>query len=201
MQLIIICGPSGSGKTTLSNIIFSKLKNGIILNTDNYYKTGIISKILSKIVISYFDRQISFNYRLFKKDLEFILKNEFSKVTYEYDFKKKSIKKSYKNTKNIRFVIVEGIFGKAILRSFESNNCILINLKTKKKSCLKRVVKRDFIERGKNKNLAKRDFIKSWELFYKNEKKNNSKNYLKKINVRNKNEINSLLKKITNKLN
>ena len=201
MQLIIICGPSGSGKTTLSNIIFSKLKNGIILNTDNYYKTGIISKILSKIVISYFDRQISFNYRLFKKDLEFILKNGFSKVTYEYDFKKKSIKKSYKNTKNIRFVIVEGIFGKAILRSFESNNCILINLKTKKKSCLKRVVKRDFIERGKNKNLAKRDFIKSWELFYKNEKKNNSKNYLKKINVRNKNEINSLLKKITNKLN
>ena len=201
MQLIIICGPSGSGKTTLSNIIFSKLKNGIILNTDNYYKTGIISKILSKIVISYFDRQISFNYRLFKKDLEFILKNEFSKVTYEYDFKKKSIKKSYKKTKNIRFVIVEGIFGKAILRSFESNNCILINLKTKKKSCLKRVVKRDFIERGKNKNLAKRDFIKSWELFYKNEKKNNSKNYLKKINVRNKNEINSLLKKITNKLN
>ena len=201
MQLIIISGPSGSGKTTLSNIIINKLKDGIILNTDNYYKTGIISKILSKIVISYFDRQISFNYKLFKKDLEFILKNGFSKVTYEYDFKRKSIKKLYKKTKNIRFVIVEGIFGKAILKSFESNNCILINLKTKKNSCLKRVIKRDFIERGKNKNLAKRDFIKSWELFYKNEKKNNSKNFLKKFNVRNKIEINSLLKKITNKLN
>ena len=68
MLLIIIGGPSGSGKTTLSKIILKKLKNGIVLNTDNYYKTGIISQILSKIVNSYFDRIISFNHRLFKKD-------------------------------------------------------------------------------------------------------------------------------------
>ena len=199
MQLIIISGPSGSGKTTLSKIILKRLKDGIILNTDNYYKTGIISKILSKIVISYFDRQISFNFRLFKRDLEFILKNGFSNFSYEYNFKTKSINKSYKNTKNIRYIIVEGIFGKTVLKSLESNNCILINLKTNKKSCMKRVIKRDFIERGKNKNHAKRDFIKSWELFYKD--KNNSKNFSKQINLRNKNEINSLIKKITRILN
>ena len=199
MQLIIISGPSGSGKTTLSRIILKELKDGIILNTDNYYKTGIISKILSKIVISYFDRQISFNFRLFKRDLEFILKNGFSNFSYEYNFKTKSINKSYKNTKNIRYIIVEGIFGKTVLKSLESNNCILINLKTNKKSCMKRVIKRDFIERGKNKNHAKRDFIKSWELFYKD--KNNSKNFSKQINLRNKNEINSLIKKITRILN
>ena len=199
MQLLIISGPSGSGKTTLSKLIFKKIKDGIILNTDNYYKTGIISKILSKIVISYFDRQISFNFRLFKRDLEFILKNGFSNFSYEYNFKTKSINKSYKNTKNIRYIIVEGIFGKTVLKSLESNNCILINLKTNKKSCMKRVIKRDFIERGKNKNHAKRDFIKSWELFYKD--KNNSKNFSKQINLRNKNEINSLIKKITRILN
>ena len=74
MQLIIISGHSGSGKTTLAKMILKKLKDGIILTTDNYYKTGIISHILSKTVSSYFDRKISFNYKLFNRDLEFILK-------------------------------------------------------------------------------------------------------------------------------
>lgn len=201
MRLIIISGPSGSGKTTLSKIILKKVKNGIILNTDNYYKTGIISKILSKLLKSYFDRQISFNYKLFKEDLEFILKNGFSNYKFEYNFKTKSIKKTYKNSKNIRYIIVEGIFGKAILKSLKINNLILINLKVNKKSCMKRAIKRDFIERGKNKDLAKRDFLNSWELFYKNQKGDNSNNYSKKIIVKKKIHINSLVKKITKILN
>ena len=67
MKLIFISGPSGSGKTTLSNQILLKVKNGIILSTDNYYKTGIISKLLSKFVNCYFDKNISFNSRLFKR--------------------------------------------------------------------------------------------------------------------------------------
>ena len=54
MKLIFISGPSGSGKTTLSNQIIKKNKNGIVLSTDNYYKTGLISKLLSKFVKSYF---------------------------------------------------------------------------------------------------------------------------------------------------
>jgi len=41
MKLIFISGPSGSGKTTLSNQIIVKIKYGIILSTDNYYKTGL----------------------------------------------------------------------------------------------------------------------------------------------------------------
>ena len=69
MKIIIISGPSGSGKTTLSKIIIKKLKNAIILNTDNYYRTGIISRILSKIVTNYFDRKISFNLNLFQGHL------------------------------------------------------------------------------------------------------------------------------------
>ena len=201
MQLIIISGPSGSGKTTLSNIILERLKNGIILNTDNYYKTGLISQILSKIVTCYFDRKISFNNKLFKGDLEFILKNGFSNISYEYNFKSKLIKKRYKKTKNIRFVIVEGIFGKEILKSVVNYNCILINLETNKNSCMKRVIKRDYLERGKNKNIAKKDFIKAWELYYKNKKKNKSRNYIQKITIRNKGEIKALLNKITNIVN
>ena len=78
MKILFISGPSGSGKTTLSNQITVKIKNGIILSTDNYYKTGLISKFLSKFIEGYFDRSISFNKKLFKKDFNFILKNGIS---------------------------------------------------------------------------------------------------------------------------
>ena len=50
MKLIFISGPSGSGKTTLSKQIIEKIKDGFILSTDNYYKVGLISKLLSKFV-------------------------------------------------------------------------------------------------------------------------------------------------------
>ena len=73
MKLIFISGPSGSGKTTLSNQIIKKNKNGIVLSTDNYYKTGLISKFLPKFIEGFFDRSISFNNKLFKKDFDFIL--------------------------------------------------------------------------------------------------------------------------------
>ena len=184
MQLIIISGPSGSGKTTLSKKILKRLKFSIILNTDNYYRTGIFSYILSKIVTSYFDREISFNKKLFKRDLDFILKNGYANFSYKYNFKTKNIKKIKKRTKIIRYVIIEGIFGKEILKSLSNNYCILIELKTNKELCLKRVIKRDFLNRGKSKNRAKRDFLKAWELFHKNEAKTNSINYIKKISIK-----------------
>ena len=199
MHLIIISGPSGSGKTTLSEKILKNINDGLILSTDNYYRTGLISKLLSKILTSYFDRKISINFKLFKRDLEFILKNGYSNYSYKYNFKTKSIKKIYKNTKNIRYIIVEGIFGQEILKSLSKKNIILIKLKTNKQTCMKRVVKRDFIERGKSKYLAKKNFIKGWELFNKN--KNNSINYLKTIVIKKKSDINPLLKNITNIVN
>ena len=92
MKLIFISGPSGSGKTTLANKILLKIKNGIVISTDNYYKTGIISNLLSKFIKGYFDRSISFNYKLFKKDFNFIVKNKISINQRSYNFKKKKIK-------------------------------------------------------------------------------------------------------------
>ena len=201
MKLIILSGPSGSGKTTLSKIILNKLKDGIILNTDNYYRTGIISQILSKTVNCYFDRVISFNNRLLKQDVEFILKNGFSNYSYEYDFKTKSIKKKYKKNKNIKFIIVEGIFGQETMKSLSVDNCIFIYLKTDKQSCMNRVIKRDVDERGKNKYLAKRDFLKAWDLFYKNNTKHNPRYFLKKFILENNCEISSLLKNLTKIVN
>ncbi len=195
MQLIVISGPSGSGKTTLSKRILKKFKNGIILNTDNYYRTGILSQILSRTLTSYFDRKISFNLGLFKRDLEFIVKNRFSDFYYKYNFESKSIKKVYQNTKNIRFIIIEGIFGQEILKTLSKENCLLIKLKANKQICLNRVIKRDFLERGKSKDLAKSDFINAWELFHKNKKKCNSRNYFNTIVIRKKSDIDLLLKK------
>lgn len=201
MQLIIISGPTGSGKTTLSKKILKTLKHGIILHTDNYYKTGILSRILSKIITCYFDKKISFNYKLFIRDLEFILKYRISNFSYKYNYKSKSITKIYKRTKNLRYVIVEGIFGQEISKSIIINNCILINLQTNKQTCMKRAIQRDLIERGKRKDIAKRDFIKAWQLFYKNTKKNNTFNYSKKIVIRKQSDINLLLKNIISIVN
>ena len=201
MQLIVIIGPSGSGKTTLSERILKKIKNGIILNTDNYYRTGILSQILSRTLTSYFDRKISFNFGLFKRDLEFIVKNGFSDFYYKYNFKSKSTKKIYQNTKNIRFLIIEGIFGQEILKTLSKENCLLIKLKANKQTCLNRVIKRDFLERGKSKDLAKRDFIKAWELFHENKNKCNSRNYFNTIVIKKKSDIDLLLKTIINIVN
>lgn len=201
MKLIIIIGPSGSGKTTISKKILQKIGNGKILNTDNYYKTGIISLILSKIVNYYFDRKISFNFNLFKRDLDFILKNGYSNFYYKYNFKEKSIKKIYKESKNIRFIIIEGIFAKEIIKKIPTNNFILIKLNTNKKTCMRRVIKRDFEERGKTKFQAKKDFFNAWELFHKNNNKRSFKNYLKKIIIKKGSERKKLIKKIITTLN
>ena len=99
MKLIFISGPSGSGKTTLSKQILGEIKNGIVLSTDNYYKTGLLSNLLSKFVRGYFDRSISFNYNLFKKDFKSIVQNRISIHERSYNFKKKNHKKFFEREK------------------------------------------------------------------------------------------------------
>ena len=101
MKLIFISGPSGSGKTTLSNQIVKKNKNGIVLSTDNYYKTGLISKLLPKFVDGFFDKSISFNNKLLKKDFDFIYKNGISICDRYYNFEKKTIQNISNETFNI----------------------------------------------------------------------------------------------------
>ena len=198
MKLLIISGPSGSGKTTLSNQILEIIKNGIILRTDNYYKTGLISKFLSKIVEGYFDRRISFNYQLLKKDFKFILKNKFSIHERSYDFEKKTIKKLFKETNNINFVIVEGIFAKDFARTLCNQNYYFLELKINKIECMKRVTQRDLNERGKSKKKAKNDFLKSWDIYYDRLNKTSSKNNANQVTITKRTNIENLLKKIFN---
>ena len=176
MKIIFISGPSGSGKTTLSNQIILKFKKGIVLSTDNYYKTGLISKFFSKYIEGYFDKSISFNFKLFKKDINFILKNGISIHQLYYDFEKKTIKKVIKETNNIDFLIVEGIFAREIYRTLYGQNYFFLELKVNKKECMNRVVKRDLKERGKFKKKAEDDFLKSWDIYYEKFKNKNIKN-------------------------
>ena len=198
MKLIFISGPSGSGKTTLSNQIIEKTKNGIVLSTDNYYKTGLISKLLSKIFRNYFDRIISFNYKLFKKDFNYIVKNEISINQRFYDFEKQKTKNYLKETNNINYLIVEGIFAREFSITLDSNNFYFLELKINKKECMRRAVLRDLKERGKVKKKAENDFLNSWDIYYKKFKNKSIKNKTNEFNIRKMNDIDKILNKIFN---
>ena len=198
MKLIFISGPSGSGKTTLSNQIIKKNKNGIVLSTDNYYKTGLQSKFLSKFLDGYFDRSISFNYKLFKKDFDFIFKNGISINDRYYNFEKKTIQNILKETNNISFLIVEGIFAKEFLNTLNNKDYIFLEIKTKKNECMKRVVQRDIKERGKDKKQAENDFLKSWSIYYEKFKPIGIKNKTNKFIIKKNSDIDHILKKLFN---
>ena len=196
MKLIFISGPSGSGKTTLSKKIIGKIKNGIILSTDNYYKVGLISKFLSKFVASYFDRSISFNYKLFKKDFNFILKNGISTQERSYNFEKKIINNFFNETNNINFLIIEGIFAKEFSGTLRNQNYSFLELKINKNECMKRVIQRDLKERGKAKKQAEDDFLKSWDIYYEKFKNKNIKNNANEFTITKDTNIDQILKKL-----
>ena len=198
MKLIFISGPSGSGKTTLSNQIIKKNKNGIVLSTDNYYKTGLISKLLPKFVEGYFDRSISFNNKLFKKDFDFIYKNGISICERYYNFEKKTIQNILNETNNISFLIVEGIFAKEFSKTLNNKDYIFLEIKTKKNECMKRVVQRDIKERGKDKIQAENDFLKSWGIYYEKFKPYSIKDNTNKFIIEKNSDIDHILKKLFN---
>ncbi|MBO8228311.1 AAA family ATPase [Prochlorococcus marinus XMU1414] len=198
MKLIFISGPSGSGKTTLSNQIIKKNKNGIVLSTDNYYKTGLISKLLPKFIEGFFDRSISFNNKLFKKDFDFIYKNGISICERYYNFEKKKIQNILNETNNISFLIVEGIFAKEFSNTLNNKDYIFLEIKTKKNECMKRAVKRDIKERGKKKKQAENDFLKSWSIYYEKFKPNSIKNNRNKFIIEKNTDIDDILKKLFN---
>ena len=198
MKLIFISGPSGSGKTTLSNQIIEKNKNGIVLCTDNYYKTGLISKLLSKFIEGFFDRSISFNIKLFKKDFDYIYKNGIAIYDRYYNFEKKTTQNILKEKKNISFLIVEGIFAKEFSNTLNNKDYYFLEIKTKKNECMKRVVQRDIKERGKDKKQAENDFLKSWSIYYEKFKPNSIKNNTNKFIIEKNTDLDHILKKLFN---
>ena len=196
MKLIFITGPSGSGKTTISKYISQNLTNSYILSTDNYYKTGFISRISSKFIKSYFDKILSHDKGLIKKDIDYILKNNSINHYYKYDFIKKVTKKNFKNFSNIQNLIIEGIFSLELTDYFSENQYFLIRLKEKKSTCRNRILERDSVERGKNKILNLNEFNNGWNIYKNKEKKYRSK-IIKGITLRKDLDLDFLLKKLS----
>ena len=198
MKLIFISGPSGSGKTTLSNQIIKKNKDGIVLSTDNYYKTGLISKLLTKFIKGFFDRSISFNNKLFKKDFDFIYKNGISICDRYYNFENKTTKNILNETNNISFLIIEGIFAKEFSNTLNNKDYIFLEIKTKKNECMKRVVQRDIKEIGKEKKQAENDFLKSWSIYYEKFKPHRIKNNTNKFIIEQNTDVAQIMRKLFN---
>ncbi len=194
MKIIFISGPSGSGKTTLSNEIIARIKNGVILSTDNYYKTGLISKVLSKVIDGYFDKRLSFNYKLFKKDFNYIINNGSSINERSYDFERKTINNFFIKTNNINILIIEGIFSKEFSMTLCDQKYYLLELKIDKNDCMERVVQRDIKERGKAKKQAEEDFLKSWKIYYQKFKNKEIKNNSNEITITKNTNIDQILK-------
>ena len=73
-----------------------------------------------------------------------------------------------------------------------------LELKIHKDECKKRVLQRDFKDRGKSKKQAENDFIKSWNIYYEKinnkRRKNNTDEYI----ITEKTKINLMIEKLFN---
>tara|TARA_B100000963_G_C22383877_1_gene561331 strand:- start:72 stop:674 length:603 start_codon:yes stop_codon:yes gene_type:complete len=200
MKIIIITGPSGSGKTSLAKKLMIELENCHIISTDDFYRTGRISNLLSKFIESYFDRAISHNSKLLRKTINKILKNKEINYSYKYDFIKKRTKISHKKSLSIKNLIIEGIFSLELLKFIERNDYLVIRLQINKEICMKRINKRDHIERGKSKKKSLEDFIKAWNIYMKKEKSYKTLDETKELIFKKDPNINTILKKLSNKI-
>ena len=144
----------------------------------------------------YFDRSISFNYKLFRKDFNYIIKNGISVHERSYDFQNKSIKNFLNKKNNINYIIIEGIFAKEFSKTLNNQNYFFLELKINKNECMKRVVQRDLKERGKAKKQAEDDFLKSWDIYYDKFKNKNIKNNPHQFTFTKNTNIDQILKKI-----
>ena len=196
MKIILITGPSGSGKTTISKYISNNLINSYVLSTDNYYKTGFLSKILSTFIKSYFDRILSHKQKILKKDINHIIKNNSINHYYEYDFISKATKKKFKKITNIQNLIIEGIFSLELTDFFLENQYLLVRIKEKKNICRERVYKRDKRERGKTNQINSNEFNNGWKI-YSNKEKQYKSQLIKGITLKDSIDLEFILKKLS----
>ena len=200
MKIIIITGPSGSGKTTLAKKLMIELENCHIISTDDFYKTGKLSNLLSKFIKSYFDRKISHNGRLLKKTISKIIKNKEINYSLKYDFISKRTEVKYIKSLDIKNLIIEGIFTLELLKFISRYNYILIRLNINKEVCMKRIQERDIIERGKSKRKSIEDFIKAWYIYKNKEKSYKVLGKGKELIFKKDANINTILNKLSNKI-
>ena len=200
MKIIIITGPSGSGKTSLAKKLMMQLENSYIISTDDFYKTGNISNLLSYFVPSYFDRKISHNRKLLEETIIKILKDKKINYSYKYNFIIKRTEICHENTSFINYLIIEGIFVLELLKFISKNDYLLVSLKINRDICMKRVYERDHIERGKSKKKSIKDFIKAWNIYKNKEKSYKILGKGKELIFDKDPNINIILNQLTNKI-
>ncbi len=169
MKTIVITGPSGSGKSFLTNKLIKLLDNTIVIKTDSYYRDGILIKLLSKFKNDIYDRNISIKSKEIMNTLDSIYKKKRIVSNYSYDFKTRKSAKTKLNldyNTNNRFLILEGIFAHRLDLNYKE--AINIECMEEKDICFKRRLRRDTIDRGRNKNEVKKRFFQSWDLYFKN---------------------------------
>tara|TARA_Y100000589_G_scaffold50569_1_gene42176 strand:- start:902 stop:1507 length:606 start_codon:yes stop_codon:yes gene_type:complete len=200
MNIIIITGPSGSGKTTLGKKLMIELESSYMISTDDFYKTGKLSNLLSRFIKSYFDRNISHNSKLLRKTINKIIKNKEINYSYKYDFIKKRTEITNINSLCIKNLIIEGIFALELLKFIPRKDYLLIRLKIDKEICMKRINIRDHIERGKSKKELMEDFLKAWNIYHNKENSYRISDTSKEIIFRKDPNINIILKKLSSKI-
>ena len=195
METIVITGPSGTGKTFLANKLSKDFKSSIILNTDSYYRDNLFIKFLSVFMHDIYDRLISIRKKDLLKTIESIYFNEKKIILYNYDFRtKKSTQIISKKQNKIQLLIIEGVFSHRINFKFKSSLNILCN--ENKEICYKRRLKRDQLERGRNKKEVKRKFKRSWDLYYKHLTTYIKQNDIYEVNTKEKMSYDKLINKI-----
>ena len=83
-------------------------------------------------------------------------------------------------------------------KKFKSKSIFLLELKTDKNLCMNRVIKRDIKERGKEKQQAENDFLKSWDIYYEKLKNKSINRNTNKFIITKNTKIDPILKKIFN---
>ena len=187
MRTIVITGPSGSGKSYLTNKLSKLFYNSIIIKTDSYYRDNILIRLLSIFIYDIYDRPLSIKKFELNKTLRSIYKKESLITHYTYNFKSKlssqsQIKINY-NVDN-QLLILEGIFAHRL--SLNYTETINIVCEEEKEICYKRRLKRDQLERGRDRSDVYKKFNKSWYLFYLNFKIFLKNNKVLSINPREK---------------
>tara|TARA_Y100001968_G_scaffold25890_1_gene20231 strand:+ start:320 stop:925 length:606 start_codon:yes stop_codon:yes gene_type:complete len=169
MKTIIITGPSGSGKTYLANKLYNYFNFSLVLQTDSYYRDDLFIKLMSIFAHDIYDRVISLKKKELIKTIESIYNNNSKIILYNYDFRIKKSSKLIRNIdsyKDIKFLFLEGVFAHRLDINYKKTINILCN--EKKDSCYQRRLKRDELERGRNRKEVKNKFSRSWNLFYEN---------------------------------
>ena len=185
MRTIVITGPSGSGKSYLTNKLSKLFYNSIIIKTDSYYRDNIFIRLLSIFIYDIYDRPLSIKKIELNKTLRSILKKESLITHYKYDFKSKLSSQSQININynlDNQLIILEGIFAHRLNLNYKET--INIVCEEKKEICYKRRLKRDQLERGRDRSDVYKKFNKSWDLYYLNVKKFLTNNKVLSINPR-----------------